>query len=276
MNQKILKKIIEISSFDKRIKTLSDLSGNIPYHDDYNNIHDYWYPHPPCLIPLFLGYGASYKGFLLHFFNDRDITFIEYNLENGYFYEIAKNTDQLITLLILNMIIIKDEVSDDIVKFSMQLDFENLKEVDHFSLEYGDNPKDFDKLVFFNKEMPSKYIDKGYSNDYPSTLTSINESILKNSCSFEIINKKSLNDINDIPKWLQPTSNKKELFNTFISNNQFKEAWLTLNSHEWKLIDVVEGLNILKTKTDNQLFHLVADNWISGWQNSDAKEEDCY
>ncbi|UTC66999.1 MULTISPECIES: hypothetical protein [unclassified Treponema] len=49
-----------------------------------------------------------------------------------------------------------------------------------------------------------------------------------------------------------------------------------MNSKDWLLKDVAEALNLLKDKTDNELFHLIADNWIYGWEHSDCGEEEKY
>ncbi|MCZ4223988.1 hypothetical protein [Pedobacter rhodius] len=62
-------KIAEKLNVDDRIIKLQRKEILLPnYIDDLNPVTDYWYPHPPCLIPLFLGHGASYKGIINIFF----------------------------------------------------------------------------------------------------------------------------------------------------------------------------------------------------------------
>ncbi len=240
----------------------------IPILDDYNPVNKYWYPHPPCLIPLFLGYGASYKGMIHHFFCDRKNTFIEYYLENGYISEIARNKEQLFTLLILKMITIKESLSDEIIDFCNKINYTKMNEVDEFSIKYGDNPKDFKNLVYYNENTPFIYVKdiNDYDGDFPSSLTILNHKQINNSCEFEISNKELLNKIPDIPKWLRNEQNKKELFQQYISENKLKEAWLTLNSKGWLLKDVAESLEALKVKSNDTLLQLVADNWIDKWK----------
>ena len=77
-------------------KLLELVNGNIdiPYLDRFYQPDGYWYPHPPALVPVFLGYGASYYGILHHFFFDREKTFVEYSLERGYMLEYARNAEQ--------------------------------------------------------------------------------------------------------------------------------------------------------------------------------------
>ena len=86
--------IVDQLNLDINLKNLILDEISIPILDDYNSVNKYWYPHPPCLIPVFLGYGASYKGILHHFFSDRKDTFVEYYLEHGYISEIARNYNQ--------------------------------------------------------------------------------------------------------------------------------------------------------------------------------------
>ena len=268
---KTLEKIVsKIDIIDENLKRLIFREVKIPLVDDYNSINNYWYPHPPCLMPLFLGYGSSYKGVVNHFFCNRKNTFVEYNLENSYITEIARTSKQWITLLILNMITINDGVSDEIINFCSQVNFNQLKEVDQYSIDYGDDPNNFDKLINLNIDTPAKYIKEivNYTGDFPSTLSTLTTLNVQDSSLFEIVEKEDLKDIDNLPIWLDINTNKVENFNQFISNDQLKEAWFTLNSKGWLLKDVAVGLKIMKEKTDNELFHLIAENWINGFENS--------
>jgi len=107
----------KIDIIDIPLKKLINREIAIPYLDDYQNLSDYWYPYPPCFIPLFLGHGASYKGVTHHFFSGRKDTFSEYFLEQGFISEIARNSKQWITLMVLNMIVLKDGLNDSIIEF---------------------------------------------------------------------------------------------------------------------------------------------------------------
>ncbi len=76
--------------------------------------------------------------------------------------------------------------------------------------------------------------------------------------------------------WLESKNNKKELFELFITKNQLKEAWFTLNSKGWLLTDVAKSLKILKNKSNDPLLQLVADNWINNWEKSDVLRNSQY
>ena len=58
-----------------------------------------------------------------------------------------------------------------------------------------------------------------------------------------------------------------------INNGDLNNAWLTLNCKGWQIKDVTKGLEFLKTKIKDELFHLVANNWIEGMQKANKTEE---
>jgi len=264
--------IITRLNIDSRIQKLMNKEVKIPaYLDDFNSLSDYWYPHPPCLIPLFLGFGASYKGVINHFFCNRKNTYVEYFLEHGHISEIAINADQFITLMVLRMIITKDELTEEIISFCKQLDYKEYEEVEQFVFDYGDDPEEFNNLVFFEQSRPFKYLKSlnDYNGDFPSSIYILNNSeIIQKSSVFEIAVTEKLSELQDLPPWLKNNTDKKALFNEYISNNQLKEAWFSLNAKGWLLKDVADALEKLKVQAKDDLFNLVADNWINGWRRS--------
>ncbi|MFC4212408.1 hypothetical protein ACFOWA_14510 [Pedobacter lithocola] len=265
-------KIAEKLNLDNRIIKLMKKEILLPnYIDDLNPVTDYWYPHPPCLIPLFLGHGASYKGIINHFFCDRKLTFVEYFLEHGYISEIARNAEQFITLIVLRMIITKDGLTEEIIDFCKKVGLEKYEEIDQFTLDFGDEPQEFKHLVYFKDNRPFKYVKEleGYNGDFPSSIYILNRSIyLQNASQLEIAPTEQLSKIEDLSPWLKENENKKNLFDTYLSNNKLKEAWLTLNSKGWLLKDVANGLQQLKQKTNDERFSIVADYWLDGWNKS--------
>lgn len=267
-----INRIAEKLNINKRILKLVNREILLPnYIDDFNPLTDYWYPHPPCLVPLFLGYGASYKGMVKHFFCERESTFVDYFLADGYISETARNADQFITRIVLRMIIIKDGLTNEIIDFCKSIDFDQYDEINQFTLDYGDDPQEFKNLVFFKTDKPFQDLKdlNDYRGDFPSSIFILNKgSYLKSAADVEIAATKGLAEIEDLPPWLIESKNKKDLFDSYLSRNQLKEAWLTLNSRNWLLRDVAERLEQLKSKTNDDLLALVADNWITGWKKS--------
>ena len=254
-------------------KLLELVNGNIdiPYLDRFNQPDGYWYPHPPGLIPVFLGYGASYYGLLHHFFFDREKTFVDYSLERGYMLEYARNANQFFTQMVLDMDMVAEGLNDRILKFCEDIAFKEFKQVDEFADEYGDAKDDFEKLVHLKSDTPLSYVKSlaSYNGDYPASTKLFNAGQIFNCCTFEIAESWYLNNIDDLPEWFRKEIPQAELFESYLENNDLKSAWLTLNSSGWKLKDVAEGLKTLMTKTHDPLFHLIAVNWIEGFQSSD-------
>lgn len=238
----------------------------------YENLSVFWYPHPPCLIPLFTGYGASYKGLVHHFFCDRKTTFVGYILEQGYFSEIARDENQLITLMILDMLSIEDEISDEIRKFCENINYKesDLNKVYEYYEENSNDTEYLNELDFFENNVPFQDIEniEDYNGDFPASLTIVNEAQIKNACQFEIDDLSLIEDVKNIPDWLKNNTNKKALFNQYLAENKLKQAWFALNSKDWYLKDVAEALELFKQKTNDTLFHLVADNWIERWKEA--------
>jgi hypothetical protein len=250
----------------------------IPIVGSYDLVTKYWYPHPPCLLPLFIGYGASYQGILHHFFCERKNTFIEYSLENGYFSEIARNEKQFMTLMILKMIMAADKLSDEILAFCKNIHFDDAEKIDDFAVEYGDNPDDFNKLIWLKDLIPFKNVKNigDYDGDFPSSIYIINPKTVNDSCFFEISDNSYLEGIKNIPNWLYSNTDKKELFYSYIENNDLRGAWFSLNSKGWLLKDVAEALNILCTKSKDELLNLITEYWLEGWNSSKQGKSDSY
>ncbi|WP_132535463.1 hypothetical protein [Pedobacter psychrotolerans] len=266
----------KVEILTQKIKQVISGEIQIPYNrGEYNSVNDYWYPHPPALFPLFLGSGAFYYGIINHFFINRQKTFVEYSLETGYISERYRNSDQFLTKLLLEMIMLKEEITDEIVDFAEKIDYKNVSDIYAFAEKYGDNPEEFKHLIFFESDLPLFYAKslEEYKGDYPSSSKILNVKQIHNSCSFEIADPSHLKEIQNLPKWLIGENPQKELFDELLKQNDIKGAWLTLNSKGWQLEDVAIALAKLKFKTNDKLFHLVADNWIDGWANSNFKED---
>jgi hypothetical protein len=258
----------KINLIDKDLKKVINREFKIPYLDEYNHPSDYWYAHPPCLIPLFLGHGASYSGVVHHFFCHRKDTFGAYRLEDGFISEIARDSKQWVTLIVLKMIMAKDGLTDEIINFCKLINYSDYEEVDQFTFDYGDDPGEFKNLIHFKGKVPSRYIDhiREYNGDFPTTLTAIDHENVMNASIFEIAVPEQLKKLENLPLWLNNTIDKPTLFNDYINKDMLREAWFTLNSKGWKPADIAYALDELALKTDEELFHLVAQNWCSGWR----------
>lgn len=265
--------ILEKLGVDENLIKLAKKETAIPYiADDFNSPLDYWYQHPPALVPIFLGFGAAYYGYLKHWFVEREETYMRFVAEWGFMLEYARNSRQFFAQMILGMDMIKEGLDDKILKFAEAVDFKNPQKIDEFAEQYGDDKMNFDKLEFFSGDVPLTYLKSldEYKGDFPSSEILFNASVIDKACSYEIAKDEYLDE--NSPEWLDKNTDKKTLFARYISENELGKAWLTLNSTGWRLADVADGLNELKTKTDDALFQMIADNWIDGWQNSNSRE----
>lgn len=91
--------ILNNLNIDENLIKLSEGEIEIPYvYDNFNSPDIFWYPHPPALVPVFLGYGPMYFGYLKHWFVKRDETFVQYSAEWGYMLEYARTSEQFFEL----------------------------------------------------------------------------------------------------------------------------------------------------------------------------------
>jgi hypothetical protein len=180
--------------------------------------------------------------------------------------------------MILKMIMTENKLSDEILAFCRNIHFNNAKEIDDFVVEYGDNPYDFNKLIWLKDSVPFKYVKNidDYDGDFPSSIYIINSKNIIDSCSFEISDTNYLEGIRDIPNWLYSNTDKKELFYSCVENNDLRAAWFSLNSKGWLLKDVAEALNILCTKSNDEMLNLITEYWLEGWHSSKQRESDSY
>ena len=273
-----LEEIFQRLNLNDQLLAMVNGQIDIPYLDRFNQPDGYWYPHPPAMVPVFLGYGASYYGLLHHFFFEREKTFVEYSLERGYMLEYARNANQFFAQMVLDMDIVADGLNDRILKFCEDIAFKEFKQVDDFADQYGDITDDYDKLVHLTNDTPLTYVQSlaSYNGDYPASIKLFNARQISNCCTYEIDESWYMNNIDQLPRWFKKEIPQDELFRDYLDNDDLKSAWLTLNSSGWKLKDVAEGLNILTRKTDDPLFHLVAANWMEGFRNSADVNNHCY
>jgi len=264
-------KIFEYLNIDQRIISLFKSQITIPIiSDSYKIYGEKWYAHPPMLLPLFIDYSFPIlKGIIIHPFQQRQISFVNYDLEVEYMVEKARNADQFITKMILEMNMIEEEMTPEIIQFCESIEFKNYEQIDEFAEEFGDDPQHLHKLIHFETDTPLTYckqIDE-YTGDFISSEKLFRENVIDTACSFEIANKKWLTGI-VTPAWLNNQNKHIDLFNEYYDKDMFIEAWLTLNSYRWHPKDIASCLNKLKMKTENELFILVAENWINNWNKN--------
>ncbi|MBO0591657.1 hypothetical protein I2486_09580 [Cellulophaga sp. E16_2] len=248
-----------------------------PYTYNLNTINQFTSTFPPFFIPLFLdGDDPSYIGIIYHPFSERGMVFVKYDISAGYMWEIARNSNQLLTGFLINSIVNNDdEIDPDIKDFAAKINIE----IDKIFLQTyedlfdGSAFRSFRYFNIFSSETPAAYVQnlKSYDGDFPSIKSELNINSLNYSSDFEIHETVDLINVKKPLPWSK--KNKVEVFNEFINNGDLNNAWLTLNCKGWQIKDVIKGLVLLNTKTKDELFHLVANNWIEGMQKANKTEE---
>jgi len=264
---KILEDIIDYVGIDPSLKKILKGLVDIPYiTDSYKVYSERSFYYPPMLVPLFVDYSWPYiLGFIVHpFSKERTLTYIGYDLEENKFLEKARTLNQLYTLMILEMDMITESITPEILEFCSKIGYTNCGRVDLFAEEFGDIPSNFNKLPYFNKNTPLSYVDSldVYDGNFVSSEKFLNIDMLYNSSSYEIYREEWLNKI-EVPNWLNTSVNKETLAEKYISERDFNSAWFTINNEELTSHQVERYLKqIISLNQDNELLKLMANHWF--------------
>ena len=192
---------------------------------------------------------------------------VTYDLEVKYILEKARTANQFLTNIVLEMDMISEGITEQIIKFCNDIEYTQYQAVDKFAENHGDNPDRFQELIYFDKDIPLTYCQDldSYDGDYISSETIFNKKLVASACSFEISNKEWLNDIKKIPDWLVAENNTKDLFERYLQKGDMEHAWLALNSEGWTLEERARGLEKLSSHSNNVVLNIVSENWLSGF-----------
>lgn len=226
------------------------------------------YGFPPIMIPFWSSPDAMiYTGICKHWFSTRSLYFsrmhlnIEYRVD-----EIAKTVSQFSQYIIAQEIVFEDDLSKKISLFAKEIGVSNLKELNLLTLKSGDDPTALLNLSEFKQNAPLFCFKDsvGYQGDFPNEGMQLTENIMHNTCSLELddeLEKKFIGSPN-CPAWFK-AKNKKDLFYQYLSNEEYSNAWFTLNSHGWLFSDVKNALQALGRAVNDTKFHTLVNAWCS-------------
>jgi len=264
-----IKTILEAMNADPAIIALVN-GVRIPLIGDRYKLHtNFFYSFPPAFVPVFEDNGQpSLLGILRHWFVQRDTVYVNYLLEVHMFEEVGRNAQQVIADMILRMDMLEEGLTEEITTFAKEVGFEDTQAIDDFAEQYGDIYSEFHHLPVFGEDIPLSFAPdlKSYKGDYPASEEILNARQLSKACSFEVPYKWATEP--GWPEWMMPGADKKKLFERYLENKELDKAWLTLNSRGWIISDAIVALSRLKAEEKDPLFHLIADNWIKGWQEA--------
>ncbi|RLJ79474.1 hypothetical protein [Pedobacter alluvionis] len=291
--EEVLKKL----EVDSRIIDLA--MGRIPLYSEYSGYkyfgklnNEKSFPQPPFFIPIVINYDGtpvSY-GIINHWFADRKSSYGDMDFANEFDVgEFALTADQFLDSLLT-------EEYDNLVEEG------NLNEVKRVfkSSASIDLLQDLSKNeAFNNSDLPSFFNFKpiGYFTEleqdlYKGTFPTNNEILIERNLNkasyFEIAHKEWIGYIEkksgfslfkkkspyeaaeNVPEWLKPKTNKQQLFDKYVSNNEYDKAWLTINGPGFTPKEVGERLQQLKAYSNEEAYHLWVDFWCKKYGDTDT------
>ena len=229
-----------------------------------------WYGFPPALIPIWSeGSRPTYIGIWKHWFIEREPSFVKmYVGAERATIEIARTAEQLFSFVVMMSISERDGVESDLVAFAKEVDIPNLEQIDAVSRVSGDEAHGLIMIDQFKNETPFESVSAiaDYSGGFPTGDFDNSNSWWMKACSFEFSPEvlaawpSSLSK----PAWIADFGKEKlELFNDYLSVNNFDKAWLTLNSTGWTIRDARIAISDLGAKAKDCRFNLLVDAWLS-------------
>jgi len=295
-----MKDIINTLSISKILRNL--FLGNIPILSEYDMFNFYSsesnlnsFAYPPFLIPIFYSYSADHYhiGLIKHWFIEREITYGEM-IDGATFrtVEIAKLEEQFYQKLLFEEFVNNEDcqVTERLKKcalaFNLDLDiFRTYLEINSHKENYS-----YFNLPVYKENQSLDHLRnvKKYSGQFPSNFNLIIEKNLSNSCFCEIFHKEWIGyqqkkqgfslfkkkskyePLPNIPEWLHPETNKKELFEKYMDQQMYGKAWLTINGPGFTPIEVGKRMQRLKEFSSEKGYHLWADFWCEKYGDQDS------
>ncbi|MDN5477265.1 MAG: hypothetical protein L0G39_10060 [Chryseobacterium sp.] len=300
-----MKEIFELLGVDKKVQDIS--LGKINFFREYSGWEYYGsdevnskknHPHPPLFLPIIIDYDdtpISY-GITKHWFTAREMsyTYMEFSaqFENA---EIARTSDQLIDSLLFEYFV--DVIEDDDIDSNSKLtvlnqlgreySFEDIKRISRLN-----STEQAQILACFKEKQPlwlfNNYNINEYTGSFPSTVDLLNVNGVSSGAYFEISHKEwigynaekkgfsffkkepKFKSLDNVPDWLRPDTDKKELFEKYIDIGELDKAWLTINGPGFKPLEVGERLQRLKEFSKEEGYHLWADFWCEKYGDMDS------
>ncbi|TFB30816.1 hypothetical protein [Pedobacter alluvionis] len=297
-----MEEILNQLGIDKRIIDLS--FGVIRPFDEFSSWEYYGaidgndksgFPYPPLFIPIIIDYNSTpiADGIIKHWFTDRVMSFGFMDFGNSFqLGESSINQNQYIEALFFEQFtnqhrsIINNEVLDKAKELGLSENqltvFKNLTDKKQHNTECY--------LPSFISDPPLNCIqtENSYKGAHPSNNEILIERNLNNASFFEIFQKEwigyespkdsfswfkkkpNFKPAEYIPEWLKPETNKHQLFDKYVSNNEYDKAWLTINGPGFTPKEVGERLQQLKAYSSDATYHLWADFWCKKYGDMDT------
>lgn len=222
-----------------------------------------WYGFPPALVPIFSdGTWPLYVGLWKHWFVPREPDFVELNVNlNHQVEEIARSDIQLAAYLLLKLIVLRDGIDEDVRWLANRLGIsdELLARLDAHTPEHADFPEELTLLSEFAEHPPLFSVEDdpdAYDGEFP-------QGNMPEYSSYFEYDPEVLEGMSDLKPWLDPTTDKPALFETYLASGDFGAAWLTLNGTGWTYRAAAKALLRLRDAAPaDPAFHQIVDEWV--------------
>ena len=297
-----MEEILHQLGIDKRITDLSlgiirpfDKFSGWEYYGAIKGNDQSEFPYPPLFIPLIIDYNSTpvADGIIKHWFTDRSISFGYMDFGNGFqLGESSRNQNQYVEGLFFeeftdqHLSIINGELLDKANE--LRLSENQVTTFKKISDKKQHNTECY--LPSFVSDPPLNCVqtENLYKGTYPSNNKFLIERNLNKASFFEIFHKEWIGykpskdcfnwfkkklhfkQAEHIPEWLRPETNKHQLFDKYIINNEYDKAWLIINGPEFTPKEVGERLQQLKAYSNEKAYHLWADFWCRKYGHMDT------
>lgn len=243
-------------------------SGVIPLPLEGIELPPYWYGFPPALIPLWSRpAGPGYIGIWKHWFINNEPTYVNVLVDaDRLAIEIARTAKQFLYFTIIAAIVEQDGITPEIEQFSQRVGVDNLAEIDALTLTSGDNPAGFYQLSPFKEKLPHGCLRKSdvYDGNFPFVNAVGALSGVLTSSEFEF----------DSAAWrgeaivggrlfLKECETLQDGFLRLLTEGNFGQAWLVLNSRGWLISDARVAIAQLADRVRDSQFDILTSAWLS-------------
>jgi hypothetical protein len=224
------------------------------------------YGFPPALIPLWSdGSGPTYTGYWKHWFVQREMTVVFYDLEEGRAHEVARNFEQLAWLEALNLRSHPSFIAEA-ESFAKTLGIGNLEQLDAIITQTGDLPEGLQELPAFGSASPlSSCLDTvNYTGDFPFDGMALTPERVRRICGLEVSDelREEIAAQDFAPEWFK-TGEQEPVFDKLLRREDYAGAWMSLNSSGWDYSEAKSALRRLNEAVADEAFDILVKAWTA-------------
>jgi hypothetical protein len=232
------------------------------------------YGFPPALLPFWsVGSGPGYVGLWKHWFSEREPSFVEMWIEDGFrVSEIARSCEQFYIWVCLRCTVDADGVSEKVRRLADELRGVDLEAIDRVSLADEVNSALRTEFAAFRRCVPLRHLPAAtlYDGEFPweerasPSLTSWStDRVSPFECSKDLWSK-LLASVGS-PSWF--AERPVDGFSAALVRGDSAAAWMAINQPGWDFADAADALRTLSRKVDDRAFDSLVEAWCSSHES---------